>query len=240
MRDTERKAETQAEGEAGPMQGAWCGTRSWVSRITPWAEGGAKLLSHGAAHYSSLSTWNRLLIQWKILNRNGRLKCRWETHTLSTCSLESCGGPSYCTDRPTTHLPPPKAFQRPCCSHMPWDLTAPPRWQSPPKSPLHICGSTSRNTLIPRILLRTQPTPGSWGGCSVGLLSGEEAQGRSLGRIVVQVLLFLIWDGVCVRTTHVWMCDGNISVLTLCDATVKKLDILSCYFTPWSYTQHIY
>ena len=28
------------------MQGAWCGTRSQVSRITSWAEGGAKLLSH--------------------------------------------------------------------------------------------------------------------------------------------------------------------------------------------------
>ena len=48
MRDTEREreAETQAEGEAGSMQGARCRTRSWVSRITPWAEGSAKLLSH--------------------------------------------------------------------------------------------------------------------------------------------------------------------------------------------------
>ena len=46
MRDTEREAETQAEGEAGSMQGARRGTRSWVSRIMPWAEGGAKPLSH--------------------------------------------------------------------------------------------------------------------------------------------------------------------------------------------------
>ena len=48
MRDThrEREAETQALGEAGSMQGARRGTRSQVSRITPWAEGGAKLLSH--------------------------------------------------------------------------------------------------------------------------------------------------------------------------------------------------
>ena len=49
MRDTEREkeAETQAEGEAGSMQGAQRGTRSWVSRIRPWAEGGgAKPLSH--------------------------------------------------------------------------------------------------------------------------------------------------------------------------------------------------
>ena len=39
MRDTVREAETQAEGEASPMQGAQCGTRSRASRITPWAEG---------------------------------------------------------------------------------------------------------------------------------------------------------------------------------------------------------
>ena len=35
----EREAETQAEGEAGSMQGARHGTRSRVSRTTPWAEG---------------------------------------------------------------------------------------------------------------------------------------------------------------------------------------------------------
>ena len=39
-------AETQAEGEAGSMQGARCGTRSWVSRIMPWAKGRTKPLSH--------------------------------------------------------------------------------------------------------------------------------------------------------------------------------------------------
>ena len=41
MRDThtEGEAETQAEGEAGPMQGTRCGTRSRVSRITPQATG---------------------------------------------------------------------------------------------------------------------------------------------------------------------------------------------------------
>ena len=51
MRDTERnrEAETQAGGEAGPMKGAPRGTRSWVSRITPWAEGSAKSLSHQGA-----------------------------------------------------------------------------------------------------------------------------------------------------------------------------------------------
>ena len=45
-RHRQREAETQAEGEAGSMQGARCGTQSWVSRITPWAESGVKLLSH--------------------------------------------------------------------------------------------------------------------------------------------------------------------------------------------------
>ena len=48
MRHTE-KAETQAEGEAGSMQGARRGTRSRVSRVTPWTEGGAKPLSHPGA-----------------------------------------------------------------------------------------------------------------------------------------------------------------------------------------------
>ena len=41
-----RETETKAEGEAGSMQGAQCGTPSRVSSITPWAEGGAKPLSH--------------------------------------------------------------------------------------------------------------------------------------------------------------------------------------------------
>ena len=38
MIDTEREAETQAEGEAGSTQGAGCGTRSG-SPGSPWAEG---------------------------------------------------------------------------------------------------------------------------------------------------------------------------------------------------------
>ena len=46
MKDTQREAETQAEGEAGSTQEAQCGTRSWVPRIRPWAEGDAKPLSH--------------------------------------------------------------------------------------------------------------------------------------------------------------------------------------------------
>ena len=46
MRDREREAETQAEGEAGSTQGAQCGTRFRVSRIIPPAAGGAKPLRH--------------------------------------------------------------------------------------------------------------------------------------------------------------------------------------------------
>ena len=48
MKDTQREieAETQAEGEAGSMQGAQRGTRSRDPRIMPWAEGGVKPLSH--------------------------------------------------------------------------------------------------------------------------------------------------------------------------------------------------
>ena len=38
-RERERETETQAEGEAGSMQEARHGTRSLVSRITPWAKG---------------------------------------------------------------------------------------------------------------------------------------------------------------------------------------------------------
>ena len=45
QRQRDREAETQAGREAGSMQGARCGTPSQVSRIRPWAEGGAKPLS---------------------------------------------------------------------------------------------------------------------------------------------------------------------------------------------------
>ena len=45
-REREREAETQAEGEAGSMQGGGYRTRSRDSRITPWAEGRRKPLSH--------------------------------------------------------------------------------------------------------------------------------------------------------------------------------------------------
>ena len=37
MRDPEREAETQAEGDAGSPWGAQCGTRSRDPGVTPWA-----------------------------------------------------------------------------------------------------------------------------------------------------------------------------------------------------------
>ena len=45
-RHREKETQAQAEGEADSMQGAQCGTGSPVSRFTPRAEDGAKLLSH--------------------------------------------------------------------------------------------------------------------------------------------------------------------------------------------------
>ena len=39
MIDREREAETQAEGEADSMPGVQRRTRSWDSRIMPWAKG---------------------------------------------------------------------------------------------------------------------------------------------------------------------------------------------------------
>ena len=61
MRDTEREAETQAEGKAGSLQGARHGTRSQDPRITPWAEGGAKPLSHPACPENNI-----LIFMWEV------------------------------------------------------------------------------------------------------------------------------------------------------------------------------
>ena len=55
MRDREREAETQAEGEVGSLQGAPCGTRSQVPRIKPWTEGSAKPLSPPGIPYTDSS-----------------------------------------------------------------------------------------------------------------------------------------------------------------------------------------
>ena len=62
MRDTQRGRDT------GSMQGAQCGTRSWVSRITPQAEGGAKPLSHPGCP--------NLLFRWAVRSRT-YCRIRW-------------------------------------------------------------------------------------------------------------------------------------------------------------------
>ena len=49
MRDTQREAETQAEGEAGPMQGARCGTQSQDSI---W-----RLQDHALGRRQALNLW---------------------------------------------------------------------------------------------------------------------------------------------------------------------------------------
>ena len=60
-REGEREAEAQVEGEAGSMPGARHGTRFRVPRIKPWAEGGAKLLSHrGCPHILNFIITNPL------------------------------------------------------------------------------------------------------------------------------------------------------------------------------------
>ena len=46
MRDTEKEAETLAEGEEGSLQGTWCGTRSWIPGSCPEPKADAQLLSH--------------------------------------------------------------------------------------------------------------------------------------------------------------------------------------------------
>ena len=55
MRHTERKAETQAEGEAGSPQGARCGTQSPDSGSCPELKADAQPLSHpGVPEYDNL------------------------------------------------------------------------------------------------------------------------------------------------------------------------------------------
>ena len=52
-RHREREAETQAGEAADSLQGAWCGTRSQNSRITPWAKG--RCLTAEPARHPNLS-----------------------------------------------------------------------------------------------------------------------------------------------------------------------------------------
>ena len=59
--EKEREAETQAEGEAGSMQGAGCRTQSWILGSGPQPKAAAQLLSHlGIPIASSLYYWRSL------------------------------------------------------------------------------------------------------------------------------------------------------------------------------------
>ena len=97
MRDRERGAETQAEGEAGSMQGAQHGTRSQVSRIRPWAEGSAKPLSHpgcpGARFFSCLSSPPRSSSHSKSPQIFPYISCSHSDLILTSCVFSG----TYCS-----------------------------------------------------------------------------------------------------------------------------------------------
>ena len=74
MRDTqsEREAETQAEGEADSKQRARCWTQSLVLRIRPWTEAGAKLQSHpGCPGFFIFKQENHLVAFLTVALRGG-------------------------------------------------------------------------------------------------------------------------------------------------------------------------
>ena len=62
MRDAEREAETQAEGEAGSLQGAPCGTRSRDPGSRPEPKADAQPLSHPGAPRITIFVYLKLLI----------------------------------------------------------------------------------------------------------------------------------------------------------------------------------
>ena len=76
MRDTKRESETKAEGEAGSLWGARCGTRSQDPGVTTWAEG-RQTLNHWATQTSLdilllISSIQNCLVNlrlWAWLNR---------------------------------------------------------------------------------------------------------------------------------------------------------------------------
>ena len=65
MRDTEREAETQAEGEAGSLQGARCGTRSQDPGRVPKAD--AQPRSHPGVPVEQIKL---NISSWKIHNNS--------------------------------------------------------------------------------------------------------------------------------------------------------------------------
>ena len=100
----QRERQRQAEGEAGSMQGAQRGTWSRVSRITPQAEGGAKLLGHRGYPKPVLFALNSPLCL--IMMRQRPLypvlpTCQWNTERLMICSTSRYAKATPCL--PTPH-----------------------------------------------------------------------------------------------------------------------------------------
>ena len=71
------------------MQGARCGTRSWVSRIRPWAEDSAKPLSHPGSPKKILFICERAR---ERVSRS-RVKGRGRSRLLAEQGAQ-CGAPS--------------------------------------------------------------------------------------------------------------------------------------------------
>ena len=68
MRGTEGEAETQAEGEAGYLREAQCGTRTQDPGIMTWAEGRCSTTSHPGAPNVSISNLTWVHVQNPILS----------------------------------------------------------------------------------------------------------------------------------------------------------------------------
>ena len=84
MRDTQIDAETPAEGEAGSTQGARCGTRSRVCRITPWAEG--RHQTSEAPRHPKVGLFNVKTRKEKLLEKRKNLFFNFPFKKLQVCS----------------------------------------------------------------------------------------------------------------------------------------------------------
>ena len=80
----ERQRHRQREKQAS-MLGAGHGTQSWVSRITPWAKGGSKPLSHlGCPEFSSViyETQYERVRSKHLTHLVSMVTANWSTHGL--------------------------------------------------------------------------------------------------------------------------------------------------------------
>ena len=82
MRDTQREAEIQAEGETGSMQGVRRGTRSRGPRIMHWAEGRRSTTEPPRdplrINIQGKETLVRVSLVRDIINRKYQPLCVWE------------------------------------------------------------------------------------------------------------------------------------------------------------------